>query len=77
MDIEPTYIKKTPTKDGWSGVMQYECADGSEYTIQSYAKGNANDGLDRDRRPDADVRRRHLLQQRRVHPVAGRSAALT
>ncbi len=25
--------------------MQYECADGSEYTIQSYAKGNANDGL--------------------------------
>jgi len=45
MDIEPTYIKKTPTKDGWSGVMQYECADGSEYTIQSYAKGNTNDGL--------------------------------
>jgi hypothetical protein len=45
MEIEPTYIKKTPTKDGWSGVMQYECADGSEYTIQSYAKGNANDGL--------------------------------
>ena len=45
MDIEPTYIKKTPTKDGWAGVMQYECADGSEYTIQSYAKGNTNEGV--------------------------------
>ena len=46
MEIEPTYIKKTPAKDGWSGAMQYECAaPGTEYTIQSYAKGNANDGL--------------------------------
>jgi general secretion pathway protein G len=45
MDIEPTYIKKAPTKDGWSGVMQYDCGTGTEYTIQSYAKGNANDGL--------------------------------
>jgi len=45
LSIEPVYIKRAPTKDGWSGLMQYECADGSEFTVQSYAKGNANDGL--------------------------------
>jgi general secretion pathway protein G len=45
LSIEPVYIKKAPTKDGWSGVMQYDCADGSEYTVQSYAKGGADDGL--------------------------------
>ena len=45
LSIEPVYIKRAPTKDGWSGLMQYECADGSEFTVQSYAKGNTNDGL--------------------------------
>jgi general secretion pathway protein G len=45
LGIEPVYIKRAPTKDGWNGQMQYECVDGSQYTVQSYAKGNANDGL--------------------------------
>jgi len=41
--LEPIYIKVLPTNDGWTGLMDYDSADGSEYTIESYAKGNAND----------------------------------
>ena len=45
LGIEPVYIKRAPARDGWNGLMQYECVDGSVYTVQSYAKGNANEGL--------------------------------
>ena len=42
--LSPLYIKVLPTVDGWQGTMDYDSADGSEYTVQAYAKGSANDG---------------------------------
>src|SRR5437762_5879700 len=39
--IEPKYIKKSPTKDAWNGTYDYVSAGGTtaqEYTIQSYGK---------------------------------------
>lgn len=41
--LEPTYIKKVPTEDGWAGVFQYTVdTNGQEYTIESFGK----DGID-------------------------------
>lgn len=38
--IEPTYIKKLPTNDGWNQAIQISIDNtGSSYTIWSYAKG--------------------------------------
>jgi len=36
--------QESPVEGRLDGQMQYECADGSQYTVQSYAKANANDG---------------------------------
>ena len=40
-DLEPTYIKKLPVKDGWGTTFDYRVDDNSnaqQYTIQSYGK---------------------------------------
>ena len=42
-DLEPLYIKVLPLVDGWQGTVDYDSAAGAEYTIESYAKGFAND----------------------------------
>src|SRR2546428_10974207 len=37
--LEPTYIRVTPTNDGWNGAIQYGSdAPGPRYTIPSHAK---------------------------------------
>jgi type II secretion system protein G len=41
--IEPKYIKKTPTRDGWNNPVDYVSAGGTtaqEYTLHSYGKDN-------------------------------------
>ena len=44
-DLEPTYVKKVPQKDGWSTDFQYVTdAAGSEYTITSFGKDKAAGG---------------------------------
>jgi type II secretion system protein G len=37
-DMEPTYVKKLPSKDGWTTDLLYISTDGAEYTITSYGK---------------------------------------
>ena len=39
-NLEPTYIKKVPQKDGWNSDIRYE-SDSTEYTITSYGKDKA------------------------------------
>ena len=43
--LEPTYIKKVPTEDGWNTAFQY-VTDTSfqEYTLESYGKDGSNSG---------------------------------
>jgi general secretion pathway protein G len=43
--LEPTYIKKLPLQDGWSGNLSYEpgATSGAGYTVESFAKGGADD----------------------------------
>jgi len=43
-DLEPLYIKVLPLVDGWQGTVDYDSADGSEYTVTAPAKGGAMDG---------------------------------
>ena len=43
--LEPTYIKKLPTEDGWNNAYQYDVdANFQEYTIESYGKDGQNTG---------------------------------
>lgn len=43
--VEPIYIKTLPNQDGWRNDMQYNTdAEGSDYTIQAFAKAGADDG---------------------------------
>jgi type II secretion system protein G len=45
-ELEPTYIKKLPTKDGWGNIFDYVVDDTSnaqQYTIQSYGKDGAGE----------------------------------
>ncbi len=72
--LQPLYIKVLPTVDGWQNTMDYDSADGSEYTVQAYAKGGANDGYTggaTDEFTD-DI----FFRQRAVRAVAGRCAAV-
>jgi general secretion pathway protein G len=43
--LEPTYIKKVPTEDGWNTAFQY-ATDGNlqNYTVESYGKDGADSG---------------------------------
>ncbi len=41
--LEPTYIKKTPVKDGWNQDLQY-VSDSTEYTCTSFGKDRAAGG---------------------------------
>ena len=42
--LEPTYIKKCPQTDGWSNTMYWNSdANGTAYTVRSYAKGGVVD----------------------------------
>ena len=44
-NIEPTYIKLTPTKDGWQWNIQYgSTAGGSAYTVRSLGKDGTKNG---------------------------------
>ena len=45
--IEPTYIKKAPTNDGWNNPMNWEgdAATGSAYSIISAGKGGVFNGF--------------------------------
>src|SRR5512145_3070937 len=40
--LQPTYIKQTPTLDGWAGDLQYDSPLGTDYTIMSYGKDKKN-----------------------------------
>lgn len=45
-DLEPTYIKKLPTKDGWGTTFDWRVdnqTNAQQYTIQSYGKDAANE----------------------------------
>ena len=45
--MEPTYVKRLPTADGWTTDMRYVSSGasaGSEYTITSYGKDKATGG---------------------------------
>ncbi len=43
--LEPTYIKVTPTKDGWNWNIQYgTAAGGLGYTVRSLAKDGTKNG---------------------------------
>ena len=43
--LEPSYIRVTPTNDGWNGAIQYGSdATGTGYTIRSYAKDTTKNG---------------------------------
>jgi len=43
--LEPTYIKKAPTNDGWNGSIQYGSdATGTGYTVRSFAKDASKNG---------------------------------
>ena len=45
-NLEPTYIKVTPTKDGWNWAVQYGTpAGGSAYTVRSLAKDGTKNGI--------------------------------
>ena len=37
-DVIPNYIKKLPALDAWNTAIQYNCADGSSYTVSSNGK---------------------------------------
>ena len=41
--MEPTYVKKIPSNDGWTNAFKY-VASVSDYTIQSYGKDRASGG---------------------------------
>ena len=41
--LEPTYIKKLPTQDGWNNAFQYD-TDTTEYTLTSYGKDGSASG---------------------------------
>ncbi len=42
--LQPSYIKKTPTKDTWGNLFLYNSTeDGQSYTITSYGKDNKLD----------------------------------
>ena len=44
-NLEPQYIKLTPTKDGWNWNIQYgSSAGGTGYTVRSLAKDGAKNG---------------------------------
>jgi general secretion pathway protein G len=40
--LEPTYIKKCPTTDGWRGALQVDSVSDTGYTIESFAKAGAD-----------------------------------
>ena len=42
--LEPTYIKKVPTSDGWNTCFQYVSSIGQEYTLMSYGKDRVASG---------------------------------
>src|SRR5262245_24694848 len=45
VNIDPTYIKVTPSKDGWQWNIQYGSASGgSAYTVRSLGKDGAKNG---------------------------------
>jgi general secretion pathway protein G len=45
-NLEPTYIKVTPSKDGWMWNIQYGSATGgSAYTVRSLAKDGTKNGI--------------------------------
>ena len=45
-NLEPTYIKVTPTKDGWNWNIQYgTTSGGSAYTVRSLAKDGTKNGI--------------------------------
>ena len=41
--MEPTYVKKIPSNDGWTNALKY-IATVSEYTVQSYGKDRTAGG---------------------------------
>ena len=44
--LEPTYIKVTPTKDGWNWNIQYgTAAAGAGYTVRSLGKDGSKNGV--------------------------------
>jgi general secretion pathway protein G len=43
--IEPNYIKKSPTLDGWGNTLQWEGVNtGVAYSVRAYCKDNAQTG---------------------------------
>ncbi|HEX5044652.1 MAG TPA: prepilin-type N-terminal cleavage/methylation domain-containing protein [Candidatus Polarisedimenticolaceae bacterium] len=40
--LEPVYIKKMPATDGWRNPIQINSVADTGYTVESYAKGGAN-----------------------------------
>jgi len=44
--LEPVYIKKVPLSDGWNNLLIFEpgTSSGAGYTLESYAKGGADNG---------------------------------
>ena len=41
--LEPVYIKKCPTTDGWKNALTVDAVADTGYTIESFAKGGADD----------------------------------
>ena len=40
--LEPIYIKKMPALDGWRNAFQADCVSDTGYTLESFAKGGAD-----------------------------------
>ena len=42
--LEPVYIKKMPALDGWRNAFVADCVADTGYTVESFAKGGADNG---------------------------------